>query len=57
VQRSEEMGPMTAYSTESRCDCYFDLVANGKTSCTACKIAADCPSSAPACSYGYCETP
>ncbi|QRN99842.1 substrate-binding domain-containing protein [Archangium violaceum] len=55
VKRSSEMGPLSPYSTDSRCGCYFDLVANGASSCKACNGPADCPSSAPACNYGYCE--
>lgn len=55
VKRSSEMGPLSAYSTDSRCGCYFDLVANGASSCKACAGPADCPSSTPACNYGYCE--
>ncbi|WNG56362.1 hypothetical protein F0U59_17525 [Archangium gephyra] len=57
VKRSMEMGPLSTYSTDSRCGCYFDLKANGATSCKACAGPADCPSSAPACNYGYCEAP
>ncbi len=57
VDRSTEMGPFKPYTTESRCDCFFEKTVNGTTSCQTCTQAAECPSSAPACSYGYCETP
>ncbi|MDI3287165.1 hypothetical protein [Polyangium sp. 15x6] len=57
VGRSAEMGPLKTYTTDSRCDCYFEEIVNGKTSCQACTQSSECPASAPACSYGYCETP
>ncbi len=55
VKRTSEMGSLSSYSTDSRCGCYFDLVANGASSCKPCNGPADCPSSTPACNYGYCE--
>lgn len=55
VKRSTELGPLSPYKTESVCSCYFDKIANGATSCKPCAGAGDCPSSAPACNYGYCE--
>jgi ABC-type phosphate transport system substrate-binding protein len=57
VKRTEEMGPLTPYTTDSRCGCYFDYVANGATTCKACKGPGDCPKAQPACNYGYCEAP
>lgn len=57
VTRSSEMGPLSKYTTDSRCDCYFEKSVTGKTSCQTCSQPADCPASAPACNYGYCETP
>lgn len=57
VGRSIEMGPLSSYKTDSRCTCYFEKGATGKTSCQTCAQASACPSSAPACNYGYCETP
>ena len=33
-----------------------DKLATGATSCKVCTTSADCPTSAPACSYGFCET-
>lgn len=56
VKRTTEMGPLSAYKTESACGCFFDKVANGATSCKTCGGPGDCPSSAPACNYGYCES-
>ncbi len=57
VDRTTEMGPLKAYTTESRCDCFFQKVVNGSTTCQTCASSAECPTSAPACSYGYCEAP
>jgi ABC-type phosphate transport system substrate-binding protein len=57
VTRSSEMGPLASYTTDQRCDCYFEKGITGKTSCQACTQSSDCPSSAPACNYGYCEKP
>jgi ABC-type phosphate transport system substrate-binding protein len=57
VDRSEEMGPLKPYMTETRCSCLFDKLTNGKTTCQTCAASAECPMTAPACSYGYCETP
>lgn len=57
VTRSTEMGPLSSYTTDSRCSCYYEKGATGKTSCQTCTQASECPSGAPACNYGYCETP
>lgn len=56
VQRGAEDGPLTPYTSPTPCDCYFDFVATGSTTCTACTTDTDCTSaSAPKCRYGYCE--
>ena len=55
VQRTEEMGPLSPYTTDSRCGCFFDLIANGATSCKPCTLPGECPAATPACNYGYCE--
>jgi ABC-type phosphate transport system substrate-binding protein len=55
VRRTDEMGPMQSFAPAQACGCYYEKVANGVTSCTSCQTKADCPSSAPLCSYGYCE--
>lgn len=57
VDRTTEMGPLKTYTTESRCDCFFQNVVNGSNTCQQCTTSAQCPANAPACSYGYCETP
>jgi hypothetical protein len=55
VRRTQEMGPAMSFAPAGACGCYYEKVANGTTSCRACLTAADCPASAPVCSYGYCE--
>ncbi len=57
VDRSEEMGPLSVYHTDSRCSCLYDSIVNGSTDCRPCTSATDCSADAPACSYGFCETP
>lgn len=37
------MGPLSKYTTDSRCDCYFEKSVTGKTSCQTCSRAR-CPS-------------
>jgi len=37
-----------------QCGCYFDFKTKGKTDCTSCVSAEDCPGQHP-CNYGYCE--
>jgi ABC-type phosphate transport system substrate-binding protein len=56
VKRGSELGALASYAPPGACGCYYDKVANGSTSCTPCTGPRDCPASAPACSYGYCET-
>ncbi|HSO00373.1 MAG TPA: hypothetical protein VLS89_18905 [Candidatus Nanopelagicales bacterium] len=55
VQRNSEMGPLSRYQTEYRCDCFFELIAEGSTSCQPCALPSECPPETPACNYGYCE--
>lgn len=55
VSRTEEMGPLASFAPQFQCACYFDFKTNGATSCKACGGPADCPTSAPACNFGYCE--
>ena len=56
VSRSTELGAMSSFQPDMSCGCYFDKHATGSTTCTPCTDAAtDCPSTAPACNYGYCE--
>jgi hypothetical protein len=55
VQRTEEMGPLSSYQPKFGCSCYYQAKVNGKSTCTPCNGPGDCPTSAPACNYGYCE--
>jgi ABC-type phosphate transport system substrate-binding protein len=56
VRRSQEMGPLSSFAPSGACGCYYESLTNGSTSCKPCTTPAQCPASAPACSYGYCET-
>lgn len=55
VQRTSELGPLSSLAPNRSCGCYFDSLANGSNDCTACTGPADCPATAPACNYGFCE--
>ena len=55
VRRTQEMGPAMSFAPPAACGCYYESVATGSTTCKPCATAAECPASAPACSYGYCE--
>jgi hypothetical protein len=56
VKRTAELGPLSSFAPTGACGCYYDKVANGSTTCTPCTSPRDCPATAPACSYGFCET-
>jgi len=56
VARTTEMGAFTPNPYKFQCGCYFDFKTNGKTACAPCTTSNDCPASAPACNYGFCET-
>ncbi len=57
VSRSAEIGPMSSFQPDKSCGCYFGSKTGDAAAadCTACTKASDCPSSAPACNYGFCE--
>jgi hypothetical protein len=55
VDHDSELGRLTTFQPEFGCGCFYDHEVRGRTSCTACGGPGDCPSSAPACNYGYCE--
>ncbi|HET9623807.1 MAG TPA: protein kinase [Kofleriaceae bacterium] len=55
VSRSEEGGPLSAYTPKFGCGCFFEAHVNGATTCHACTGPAECGGSTPACNYGYCE--
>jgi hypothetical protein len=56
VLRMQEMAPPMSFAPTSACGCYYESVAAQATTCKKCTTAAECPASAPVCSYGYCET-
>jgi hypothetical protein len=47
VSRSDELGPLASYAPTGACNCYFDYVATGASSCARCSKASDCPGSTP----------
>ncbi|HEY2513080.1 MAG TPA: hypothetical protein VGI39_19565 [Polyangiaceae bacterium] len=60
VQRSAELGSLSAYAPPFQCGCYFEASPNvsgtAPDGCTACVTSADCTDPArPACNLGYCE--
>jgi ABC-type phosphate transport system substrate-binding protein len=55
VRRMQEMGPPMPFVPPAACGCYYESVATNGTTCKTCATAAECPASAPVCSYGYCE--
>jgi hypothetical protein len=60
VSRSAELGPLASYAPTGACNCYFDYVATGASSCTRCSKASDCPGSTPVCNVSlpvsFCES-
>jgi hypothetical protein len=57
VKRTTEMGPLSAYTPETPCGCYFEKMATGTApaSCKTCTTATDCTGANMVCGYGYCE--
>lgn len=55
VARTSEMGGFISNPYQFHCGCYFDFQTTNHTTCATCTTANDCPSSAPACNYGFCE--
>jgi hypothetical protein len=55
VRRTQEMGPAMPFAPQSACGCYYEKVATGTTTCKPCATSAECPATAPVCSYGFCE--
>src|SRR5262249_54908072 len=48
VKRGSELGALSHYTTDARCECYFELRANGSTSCKPCSGPGECTPDAPA---------
>lgn len=57
VSRDSEVGPLASYMPAHSCECKFVAAASNKTpdGCTPCSGPSECPSSRPACNYGFCE--
>lgn len=57
VQRDVEMGALRGYTSPYDCDCVFQKASTGTAppECTACVTSSGCPTSRPACNYGFCE--
>jgi hypothetical protein len=57
VKRGTEMGPLTAYTPDLPCHCYFEKMAIGTapSSCKTCTMDAECTGANMVCGYGYCE--
>jgi ABC-type phosphate transport system substrate-binding protein len=55
VNHTTEVGPLVAYQPPFVCGCYFDSRIGRAGTCQACTASSECPSSAPACNYGFCE--
>jgi hypothetical protein len=60
VKRDSDLGPLSCYADPNPCDCQFDKLATGETSCTPCETEgskAECASvsAISTCRHGYCE--
>ena len=60
VQRKAEMGPITPYTPDHPCGCFFDSKRGETAAANACKDLqcdddTDCSGTKPACNHGYCE--
>lgn len=55
VLRTTDLGPLASSQPQFGCGCFYAKQVSGSTSCASCAGAGDCPTSAPACNYGYCE--
>ena len=55
VRRVQEMGPTMPFAPTSACGCYYEKVATGVTTCKPCATSAECLTTAPVCSYSFCE--
>lgn len=57
VWRDADLGEVRSFAPDKPCGCYFESVANGSTTCTACTASGPntCPTTAPVCRLGFCE--
>ena len=57
VTRSKDGGELASFAPEKSCSCKFEKEATGAApdDCKSCDKNEDCPSSAPACNFNFCE--
>jgi hypothetical protein len=60
VKRDSDLGPLSCYADPNPCDCQFDKLATGETTCTPCETEgskSECASvsAKSTCRHGYCE--
>ncbi|HKO47917.1 MAG TPA: hypothetical protein VJV79_09350 [Polyangiaceae bacterium] len=55
AQRASDFEGLSCYAPPEPCDCYFESIATGATSCTACKTDDQCGGDTPKCHFGFCE--
>jgi len=55
VSREEEYGPLASYAPTAPCNCVFDFLATGETTCEECAQDSECPNATDVCRNGYCE--
>jgi hypothetical protein len=58
VRRAKEGAPIEPFQPRPSCRCYFEASPPGGSlpdDCQPCQSSAQCPVSAPSCSFGYCE--
>jgi ABC-type phosphate transport system substrate-binding protein len=57
VTKTKDGGELASFQPEKSCSCKFEKEAVGTapSACKSCEKDSDCPSSAPACNYNFCE--
>ncbi len=55
VWRETDVGAISKYAPDKPCGCYFDSIATGKTSCTACSATTPCSGASQVCRNNFCE--
>ncbi|MBX3183805.1 MAG: hypothetical protein KIT72_06750 [Polyangiaceae bacterium] len=53
--RAGVTGPISSFAPAEPCGCYFEQIATGSTSCTACTTDTECSGDSPKCRSGFCE--
>jgi hypothetical protein len=55
VERHSELGPLMSHAPDRSCGCYYESLATGQSTCTACTTDIDCTEDTPRCNFGFCE--